>query len=58
VRQRASGYREAEKVEVLVLLLAAGGDCLDDIEVLKADRGLRRERPRPVRAATRLVRGQ
>ncbi len=42
VRQRESGYREAEKVEALVLLLAAGGDCLDDIAVLKADRGLMR----------------
>jgi len=28
------------KVEALVLLLAAGGDCLDDIAVLNADAGL------------------
>lgn len=42
VRQRASGYTETEKVEALVLLLAAGGTCLDDIEVLKADPGLTR----------------
>ncbi len=42
VRQRASGYTETEKVEALVLLLAAGGTCLDDIEVLKADQGLTR----------------
>ena len=40
VRQRASGYTEAEKVEALVLLLAAGGDCLDDMAVLQADAGL------------------
>ena len=42
VRQRASGYTETEKVEALVLLLAAGGTCLDDSEVLKADGGLGR----------------
>ncbi|MBI4540288.1 MAG: transposase [Gemmatimonadetes bacterium] len=42
VRQRASGYTEAEKIEALVLLLAAGGDCLDDIAVRQADGGLGR----------------
>jgi len=42
VRQRASGYPEVEKVEALVLLLAAGGTCVDDIEVLRADAGLER----------------
>ena len=42
VRERTSGYTEAEKVEAVVLLLAAGGECLDDIAVLKADRGLMR----------------
>ena len=42
VRQRASGYTEAEKVEALVLLLAAGGDCVDDMAVLQADAGLGR----------------
>jgi hypothetical protein len=42
VRQRASGYPEVAKVEALVLLLAAGGDCLDDIAVLQADAGLGR----------------
>jgi hypothetical protein len=40
VRQRASGYLEVAKLEALVLLLAAGGDCLDDIAVLNADAGL------------------
>lgn len=40
VRQRASGYREAVKVEWLVTLQAAGGDCVDDIDVLRADAGL------------------
>jgi hypothetical protein len=42
VRERQSGYSEAEKIEALVLLLAAGGDCLDDITVLQADGGLGR----------------
>ncbi|HEX7551812.1 MAG TPA: hypothetical protein VF579_14685 [Candidatus Methylomirabilis sp.] len=42
VRERQSGYREAEKIEGLVLFLAAGGDCLDDIRVLQADAGLGR----------------
>jgi hypothetical protein len=40
VRERESGYSEARKVEALVLLMAAGGDCLDDVEVLRADAGL------------------
>ena len=34
VRARQSGYTEAEKIEALVLLLAAGGACLDDIAIL------------------------
>ena len=42
IRERQSGYPETEKVEALVLLLAAGGDCLDDIRVLQADAGLTR----------------
>jgi hypothetical protein len=42
VRDRQSGYTETEKLEALVLLLAAGGDCLDDIAVLQADGGLQR----------------
>ncbi|MBI3087044.1 MAG: transposase, partial [candidate division NC10 bacterium] len=42
LRERQSGYTETAKIEALVLLLAAGGDCLDDIAVLQADGGLRR----------------
>ena len=38
--RRNSGYREVEKVEALLLLIAAGGDCLDDIRTLQADEGL------------------
>lgn len=40
LRQRQSGFTEVEKVEAFVLLLASGGDCLDDIRVLSADTGL------------------
>jgi len=40
VRERERGYSEARKVEALVLLLASGGECMDDIEVLRADLGL------------------
>jgi len=42
LRERQSGYTETEKVEALILLLAAGGDCLDDIAILQADAGLGR----------------
>jgi hypothetical protein len=42
IRERQSGYTETEKIEALVVLLAGGGDCLDDIAVLQADGGLGR----------------
>ena len=54
VRERQSGYTEAEKIEALVLLLAAGGDCLDDISVLQADGGLGRLLGRRLPAADTL----
>jgi hypothetical protein len=40
LRQRQGGFTEVQKVEAVVLLLAAGGDCLDDIRILSADAGL------------------
>jgi hypothetical protein len=40
VKQRQRGFSEAEVVESLVLLHAAGGDCVDDLKRLKADPGL------------------
>jgi hypothetical protein len=40
VRERDRGYSEAKKVEALVLLMASGGECIDDIEILRADPGL------------------
>jgi len=54
LRERASGYTETEKIEALVLLLAAGGDCLDDSAVLHADRGLGRLLGRRLPSADRL----
>ena len=33
VRKRKRGYSESKKVEALVLLMAAGGECVDDIEM-------------------------
>jgi len=39
VKQRERGYSEWEFVESLVTLMAGGGDCLDDLNMLQADRG-------------------
>ena len=41
-KQRVRGYAEATCVETLVALLAAGGECVDDVRVLHADAGLQR----------------
>jgi hypothetical protein len=41
-KQRLRGYAEATCVETLVALLAAGGECVDDVRVLHADAGLKR----------------
>lgn len=40
IRQRARGTDEVAMIEALVMLLAAGGECLDDMAVLRADQGL------------------
>ena len=40
VKERQRGYDEATFVESFVLLNAAGGECLDDFEHLRADQGL------------------
>jgi hypothetical protein len=42
IRRRNNGATDAEKVEALVLLMAAGGECVSDIEMLRADKGLMR----------------
>ena len=41
VKQRDSGkYTESDYVESFISLLASGGECLDDMERIRADRGL------------------
>ena len=40
VRERARGANEVGMIEWLVLLLASGGTCMDDMRVLAADEGL------------------
>ena len=42
IRRRNSGATDAQKAEALVLLMAAGGESVDDIGVLRADKGLQR----------------
>mgnify|MGYP002641685150 CR=1 FL=1 len=39
IKQRERGYSEWEFVESLVTLIAGGGECLDDLRALQADRG-------------------
>lgn len=39
-RQRDAGFSEFEIVTAFVLLMAAGGECLDDIRVLRDDKAL------------------
>ena len=41
-KQRVRGYSEVTFIETLVALLAAGGECVDDVRVLHADAGLKR----------------
>ena len=40
VRKRASGFTEKEMIENFAMMLADGGDCVADMEVLGADGGL------------------
>jgi len=40
LKRRRRGHDEASCVETLVALLAAGGECVDDVRVLAADDGL------------------
>ena len=42
VRKRKSGYSEATLVEAFVLMLAAGGECLDDMAQMGVDGALHR----------------
>lgn len=40
IKQRSSGFTVSQQVEPLVLLHAAGGDCMQDIETLRQDEGI------------------
>ena len=42
LQQRDSGLTDYQKLESLVVLMAAGGDCYDDMRILQADEGLQR----------------
>jgi hypothetical protein len=55
LRKRQSGYSEVEKIEAVVLLMAAGGDCVDDIALLGADEGLCRLLGRELPSADTLL---
>lgn len=41
IKQRERGYTESKYVESVIALMAAGGDCLEDIELLRSDSGLK-----------------
>ena len=47
LRERHRGYSEFDKVHALVLVQAAGGDCVEDVRVLARDAGLQRLVDRP-----------
>ena len=42
LQQRDNGLTDYQKLEAVVVLMAAGGDCYDDMRVLQADEGLQR----------------
>jgi hypothetical protein len=50
LKQRRRGLSPGTSVLDLMLLSCAGGECIDDLEVLRSDRGLRRLLDRPVMA--------
>ena len=56
IRQRARGRDEVQMIEALVLLMASGGECLDDITVRRADQGLCRLLDRTLPSADALRR--
>ena len=41
IKQRDRGFSESKYVESVIALIAAGGDCLEDIERLRSDAGLK-----------------
>ena len=55
-KQRLRGYSETTCIETVVALLAAGGECVDDVRVLHADAGLLRLWGRKVLPAAETLR--
>jgi hypothetical protein len=47
VRARRRGYDEFEKLHAIVLIQAAGGECVEDVRILARDAGLQRLLGRP-----------
>src|SRR5205809_5441120 len=41
IKQRRRGYSESQYVQSVIAMMAAGGDCLEDIERLRSDAGLK-----------------
>ncbi len=41
IKQRDRGYSESKYVESVIALLAAGGECLEDMELVRSDAGLK-----------------
>jgi hypothetical protein len=41
IKQRQRGYSEAQYVQSVIAMIAVGGDCLEDIERLRSDAGLK-----------------
>lgn len=48
LRERQRGYDEFDKLHALVLVQAAGGDCVEDVRILARDAGLARLLARPL----------
>src|SRR5512136_1334763 len=42
ILQREGRYRESDYIESFISLFAAGGECVDDFELLRADEGLKK----------------
>jgi DDE family transposase len=41
IKERQRGYSESQYVQSVIAMIAAGGDCLEDIERLRSDAGLK-----------------
>ncbi len=48
LRERQRGYTEFDKIHALVLVQAAGGECVEDVRILARDAGLVRLLARPL----------